>query len=400
MKFSCQEFDLIIMGGGIVGLTLTALLRHSDRRIALIDPNLLLHPTAHEQNHAKNLIHGRVSAINHAAEKIFTQIGLWENIKPALGYYESMFVWDAGSDAQIAFDCTEIGQSHLGHIAPNAVLQTALLDQLQQESNIHFYHSVPKAVLSRQDAIQIRLGHHEIFSTKLLIGADGNESWTAKAVGIPIHTQPYQQFALVTTVITDQPHAHTAWQRFLFNDILAFLPLPNTQHCSVVWSTSPEKATHLQNLSEPEFNAHIAQAFGHRLGTVQTIAPRHIFPLKKRLAKRYVMPRVALIGDAAHTLHPLAGQGLNLGLLDAQCLAKILLSAWQLKQDVGRIDVLKRYERARQGENWFMANSMTGIKELFSHHSVWATWLREAGLKWADKLPGVKSFLMKRAMGL
>ncbi len=391
-----MTFDLIIIGAGMTGLTLAAALAEQDCTIAVIDH---LHQPSLSLNPAFDL---RVSAINHASAAIFQSLGVWEEMQQLrISPYEAMQVWDANSPANIRFDCTEVGQSCLGYIIESAVMKIALLKHLHAQANVQLIHAATPHHISEQvDYISLELNTGDKLDSKLLIGADGSHSWVAAHTGLSSQNKPYQQSALVTTVHTEQAHQSTAWQRFLSTGPVAFLPLSDPQYCSIVWSTTPEQALHLQKLSVPEFNQAITAALEHKLGTVSVEAQRLVFPLQQSHARHYVKPRIALIGDAAHTIHPLAGQGVNLGLLDAACLAEVIEETLNKQRDIGGLPCLRRYERWRKGENQIMISAMAGFKSLFSHQSLGLGQIRHLGFKLTENLPLLKPYLIERAMGL
>lgn len=216
--------------------------------------------------------------------------------------------------------------------------------------------------------------------------------------GIPTHGWQYDQHAVVATVRTEHSHCETAWQRFLHDGPLAFLPLHDGR-CSIVWSTSPAQAAHLAALDAVQFNDELARAFDYKLGRIVDSGERGVFPLRLQHTERYVAPGVALIGDAAHVIHPLAGQGVNLGVLDAAALAEVLLDARRAGRDIAALAVLRRYERWRKGDNLLMMAVMDGFKRLFGSDQRAVRWTRGAGLALTERLVPVKQLLIRHAMG-
>lgn len=392
-----QQFDIIIVGAGIVGLSLAMALASTELRIAIIDKESAPDTTILSESYDS-----RVSTINHAAQAFFQTYQVWELLKQSrVSAYQEMEVWDANSTAKIHFACSELAQSHLGHIIEHNVLKNVLWQHLQLQSNIHLFPKTELAALiENPDQSILKLKTGEELQAKLVVGADGAHSWLAKAAGITIKTKPYQQSAVITTVRTELPHQYTAWQRFLTTGPLAFLPLTDPHLCSIVWSTSPEHAQTLQNMPTKDFNLALCNGIENRLGAVETLDKSVIFPLVERHAEHYVKPRIALIGDAAHTIHPLAGQGLNMGLMDAACLAQVLQKAAENQRDIGSISTLRRYERWRKGENQIMISAMAEFKRLFANTSPVATYARGLGVSLTDKLPWLKNHFMRRAMGL
>jgi 2-octaprenylphenol hydroxylase len=239
----------------------------------------------------------------------------------------------------------------------------------------------------------------QVIQTQCLIAADGAESWVRQQVGIQLKTWAYQHTAIVTTVQTELPHAATARQRFLATGPLAFLPLSDPYRSSIVWSVTPEYAEKLMALSVAEFDVALATAFAHQLGAVQMITERHAFPLRMRHAQQYVRPRIALLGDAAHTIHPLAGQGVNMGLLDAATLAEVMITACRKQRDFASLATLRRYERWRKGDTLAMLAAIEALKHLFASELPPVQCLRNVGLNLTNRLPWLKQFLTDYALG-
>lgn len=255
---------------------------------------------------------------------------------------------------------------------------------------------------AEQGAVALLLQTGERLTTRLLVAADGGQSRVRELAGFATREWSYGQRAIVTTVQTQRAHQNTAWQRFLPTGPLAFLPLPGKEQdcCSIVWSASNEYAEKLLALDDAAFGEALAEAFEHRLGAIQKLAPRYSFPLQQRHSTRYVKPGVALIGDAAHVIHPLAGQGANLGIQDVHALAEELQRALARGLPPGSTAVLERYQRRRMGSNLLMMGAVEGFKRLFAESSLPVRWLRNAGMRRLDALTPVKSHIMRQAMGL
>lgn len=388
-------YDIIVIGGGIVGLTFASALQKTPLKIALVE-NKSLADYSSEKKHDL-----RVSAITHASQTILATLGVWPDIKKRAAAYEHIHAWDALTEHKIDFDCTEAGQPYLGHIIENRVIQHALINQLQHNPSVKIFdHIAPIALFSNEKLHVVQLQNGEYLKTKLLVGADGANSFVRNQANIPLKTWSYQQSAIVTTIRTEYPHQSTAWQRFLPRGPLAFLPLNDPHICSIVWSTLDSHAEELMRLADEEFNLALTQAFGCRLGDITAIDRRIKFPLHMRHAKQYVKPNLALIGDSAHTIHPLAGQGVNLGLLDAASLAQVIVDALQKQRDFASMTVLRRYERWRKGENWLMIAAMEAFKRLFSNSSSVFAHIRGKGLQLTDQNLWLKTIFMQHAMGL
>jgi 2-octaprenylphenol hydroxylase len=309
-----------------------------------------------------------------------------------------MTVWEGGRESELRFDAADIGEPDLGHIIENRVIQTALLERLEILDEVNLL--CPERVRDidyQEDRVLVELESGQQLSASLLVGADGARSWVREHTGIGQSiVRDYDQKAIVCVVRTEQGHEYTAWQRFLSTGPLAFLPLPDRHYSSIVWSADTAVADEVMALEDEEFCAAITEAFQSRLGKVSWTSQRAAFPLRGTQAAAYVKPRLALVGDAAHTIHPLAGQGVNLGLLDAAVLAEVL----EGERDPGRYLTLRRYERMRRGENTLMMHSMEGFKRLFGSRLPIINELRGAGLSMVNRSPMLKRQFMMQALGL
>lgn len=394
-----SNYDIILVGAGIVGLTLARMLANSPLKIAMVDKYL---SDINPQNNNDN-VDLRVSALSCASQRILQNLNIWpaivqtERVSP----FRKMHVWDAKGGGSIDFDCAEAGEKSLGYIIENRIIQTALLAALKQYSNVEI---ICPAELHRcetdKNHITVFLTEDRKLTSQLVIGADGAESRVRQLADIELSQHSYGHTALVANVRTSLSHQETAWQRFLPTGPLAFLPLTDPYYCSIVWSTDPKEAERLLQLPEADFKKALAEAFVYRLGSIEQISQRVIFPLHMRHAKHYVKSNIALVGDAAHTIHPLAGQGLNLGLLDAASLAEVILDAHNKKRSIGALHTLRRYERWRRGENLAMLSVVEGLKQLFSAEAAPIQNLRSMGLDFVNKATPIKNYLMQRAMGL
>jgi 2-octaprenylphenol hydroxylase len=390
-----QSFDIAIVGGGMVGLALAAGLKQTDLRIALIegatpDETLDVIPDV------------RVSALSRASETLLRNLGAWQGVtQRRCAPYRAMHVWEQDSFARIDFDAETIYQPNLGHIVENRVIQLALLDRVKQQHNVTLFMpaSCQSIVIGESEA-WMTLDNGLSLTAKLAVGADGANSWVRHQQNIPLTQWDYGHSALVANVRTAEPHRGVARQVFTPQGPLAFLPLSDPNLCSIVWSTNGERAEQLYRLDEIDFNQQIAVEFDNQLGLCQLVGARAVFPLKMRYARDFVAPRIALIGDAAHTIHPLAGQGVNLGFLDAASLAQELTTLWQQGADIGLQRHLRHYERWRKAEAAQMIAAMQGFKELFSGANSAKKIVRGIGMQAFNLLPGVKEEVMKRALGL
>jgi 2-octaprenylphenol hydroxylase len=389
-----NEFDVAIVGGGLVGLSLAALLGRAGVQVALLEAN---EPV---RDWPEDSIDLRVYAITRASQRLFSEVGAWQAMQRRAGPFRDMRVWDAGGSGDIHFDSAEVGESCLGHILEGRVIEAALLDRIAHLPCVRRYCPVlVKGFADCGDRQRVELEDGTLLAARLLVGADGRNSRVRDYAGIHAQVSDYGQQALVAVVATERPHAETAWQRFLPTGPLAFLPLFDGR-CSIVWSATSAEAQRLLQLEDAAFCEALGEAFGFRLGKVLDCGERVLFPLLRQSAQHYVRPRIALVGDAAHVIHPLAGQGVNLGLKDARELADTLLAARAQGRDVGAFGVLRRYERARKGDNLLMMRLMDAFKQLFGTPTAPLRWARNAGLNLVDAVPALKNQIMRSAMGL
>ena len=390
------DYDLIIAGGGMVGSTLACALSDADFKIALLESAPLERIRPGEEPDL------RVSAVNRASQRIFAAVGAWSDMTAwRVSPFRDMRVWDAGGFGQIHFDSATLGEPLLGWIIENRVIQYALLERVRQLPAVDLLCPAALETAWPEDAggWRVRLTDRREFTTRLLVGADGAQSKVRELAEIDTRGWSYHQKALVANVRTAEPHQETAWQRFLPTGPLAFLPLHDGR-CSIVWSTTPEQADQLLTLDEHDFARILTEAFERRLGEIVQVGPRGAFPLRSQHARAYVKPGLALIGDAAHVVHPLAGQGVNLGLLDAATLAEVLLDGLAAGHEVGALRVLRRYERWRKSDNLPMLGIMDGFKRLFGNSLPPVRLLRNLGLNLTDAAGPLKNAMARRAMGL
>ena len=393
---SFEIFDVIVLGGGIVGLSSANLLAKCGLSVALIETK----PPILEWDEQQYDF--RCSAISRSSQKIFQQIGIWDEIiANRISPYRQMVVWDKEGFGEITFDAKEVAEPDLGHIIENRVMIKTLWTQALKNPNIKIISpAIAKTFQSEKDYVVIVLEDQRHLKAKLVIGADGSQSWTRQAAGIKVTQKDYHQSALVATVQTESPHQETAWQRFLPDGPLAFLPLTPPNTSSIVWTSSSEKATELMDLDEEQFCKALAHAFDYRLGKVLGAKKRKSFALLSLHAKQYVVDRVVIMGDAAHVIHPLAGQGVNLGLNDAITLSEILSKAQQGDYDIGHYLVLRKYERARKGNVFSTMAAMTFLKNLFGSTNSNISILRSMALNCVNQSQFLKKKIISEAMGI
>jgi len=392
-----NTYDIIILGSGMVGSALACALGDiKDLRIAVLDRQK---PDVSWPFEGYDL---RVSALTNASQKILRHIDAWETMAShRITPFTDMQVWDATGNGEIKFSSAEIGAPYLGHIVENKVTLNALFKSMSKFKNIDYIEPViTKQLHVNENNVELTLKDGRTLAAKLIVGADGANSWLRNTSNIQINKRDYLQKGLVTAIKTEHHHNNCARQRFLPTGPLAFLPLPDG-YCSIVWSTDPDSADRLVKLPETEFIAELQTALGESdLGKIKSVTQRGAFPLIKRHATQYCKPRLALVGDAAHTIHPLAGQGVNLGFLDIATLAEEVIHATEKRRDIGSLQVLRKYERRRKGDNAMMMVSMDGFHTLFANNNKTLSFIRNFGLNLGDRLTPLKSRVVEHAMGI
>jgi 2-octaprenylphenol hydroxylase len=387
-------YDVLIVGGGMVGAALACALGNSSLKVVVLDRAPPATPdTGYDL---------RVSAITLASQSLFENIGAWDGmVHRRVSPVREMQVWSEGGIGSIHFNAAEIGEPCLAWVIENRVIQAALIERLHQFTNVHYLCPVEVADITLADnGAVITLKDGRLLQAQLLVGADGADSEVRRAAGIETQSLNLNQKGIVATVTTEKPHEQTARQRFLTSGPLAFLPLDEPHTCSIVWSADTARADQLLTLADAAFIPELQAKFGEALGKIKTVSPRAGFSLALSHAKAYTAPHLALVGDAAHTVHPLAGQGVNLGFLDAATLAEVLLEAVANQKNIGTHAVLRRYERWRKGDNLAMVSITGGFRYLFGNDLPVVSQLRNWGLELTNAATPVKNFIMRRASGL
>lgn len=392
--------DLLIVGAGMVGSALALALQHSGLEILLLDGS----PLSVQRFDAEAPFEPRVSALSAASQRILERLGAWQGISARRASpYSDMHVWDGSGTGQIHFSAASVHAEVLGHIVENRVIQDGLLERLH-DSEIGLLANARLERMRRSgDEWLLTLADGRNLRAPLVVAADGANSAVRRLTGCETREWDYLHHAIVTSVRCARPHQATAWQRFTDDGPLAFLPLlrdGQQDWCSIVWSTTPEQAERLMALPDEAFCAELERAFEGRLGEVLAADPRLCVPLRQRHAKRYVAEGLALIGDAAHTIHPLAGQGVNLGFLDAAVLAEVLQAACERGERLADVRVLSRFERRRMPHNLALMAAMEGFERLFQADPLPLRWLRNSGLKWVEQMPEAKALFVRQALGL
>ena len=398
-----NDFDVVVIGAGMVGAATAGLLvsGNDSLRVGLVEAR---EPKAPDLDPA-SFPGMRVSAISRASQRVLEVCAVWDVLQDTgISAYREMRVWDADAEpfghGSIHFDCADLGLSCLGHIVDNGLIQWALWRRLLEHPQVVVHCPARLTELELdEDRALLRLDDGQRLKASLVVGADGSGSPSRKLAGIGADGKSYQQSAVVSHIQTEESHRETAWQRFLATGPIGILPLQDGR-CSIVWSTTPENAQALCEVEQSEFEQQVTAASGSVLGAVISSGPRANFPLRLQHAKDYTATRFVLVGDAAHTVHPLAGQGVNLGFLDAAALAEVVLDAIVAGRDPGERPALRRYERWRKGENLLAAGSIDAVGRLFLERNTTVASIRRLGLSLVNGAPLVKNELIRRAMGL
>jgi 3-demethoxyubiquinol 3-hydroxylase len=389
-----QNFDVIIVGGGMVGAAVACALGGSPLRVAVIEN---APPQPFSSDHPHDL---RVSALSIASKLILETVGAWQGIESRrLCPFRRMRVWETTGDTEFCSD--DINYPQLGYIVENRVIQLALLDRLVDFDNVSLIS--PAAINKIQYSIgkptQISLDDGKEWSTKILVAADGGQSRVRQSVGLGVTSWDYKQHALVIYIETEYGQQDITWQRFVPTGPQAFLPLTG-HYGSIVWYHSPDEVSRMKALPHEELKRELMAAFPKALGQVKNVLATASFPLKRQHAQAYVKPGVVLVGDAAHMINPLAGQGVNIGLLDAAALGEVLVDAVKQGRDPSAMSVLRCYEKMRRNENLKMMTVMDVFYQVFSNEVLPVKIVRNLGLGLAERILPAKNKVMRMAMGL
>ena len=389
------DTELLIIGGGVIGNAMALLAAAGGIDCILVERNR--RPVT-----ATPVEDARALALTPASRKILTRVQAWQQLaEQDVGLFRQMHVWDENGSGSLFFDSADIGLPALGHIVPQDLLVGALEAVRGGAHGISVHAGAePVALSDAGNAIRVTLSDGREVAAKLLVAADGTGSKVRQLAGIGYPVRRYRQTAVAGIVRTELNHGQVARQRFLSDGPLAFLPLADPDHCGVVWSTAPGHADELLAMDEAAFQRTLGEAFGYTLGAVTDVGARQSFPLQRAQAQRYCSDRVALVGDAAHCVHPLAGLGANLGLLDAAGLSQVIGDARMKGRDPGGAAVLRKYERWRKGENFMVMMTLEGLKYLFENQTLPIPGLRNAGMELYNSFQALKNFTMRRATGL
>ncbi|MBD2253909.1 FAD-dependent hydroxylase [Nostoc parmelioides] len=387
------DYDLVIVGGGIVGLTLASALKDSGLNILLIEAKVSSAAVAKGQAYAVHLL----SAL------IYQGIGIWDKILPQIAKYRQVRLSDADYPGVVEFETTDLGTPELGYVAEHQALLEPLQEFVQNCPNVTYL--CPAEVMStnyQQNEVVIAVKIADQLNTirsKLLVAADGSRSPIRQAAGIKTHGWKYWQSCIVAFVKPEKPHNDTAYERFWPSGPFAILPLPGNR-CRIVWTAPHDEAKALCALNDEEFLQELSQRFGKQMGKLELLGDRFVFQVQLMQSDRYVLPRLALVGDAAHNCHPVGGQGLNLGIRDVAALAQVIQKAHQSGEDIGNIRVLKRYESWRQKENLAILGFTDMLDRMFSNQFPPLVFVRRLGLWCLRSVPALKTFMLKLMIGL
>lgn len=390
--------SIVISGGGMVGLSAACALAQRGFAITLIESQTHWQPVLPDLSEACDL---RVVALNHASQRLLADINAWSLVHThRYCAYDRMQVWDSVADGQILFSSKDIGESALGYIIEQKILLGALGQIVRQTPSIRVIDGCRIDTLEHQPhAVTAVLSNGLAVSAELCIIAEGAHSPLRSLLGIETRSKPYEQSALVATVRSSQSHQHTAVQRFAPEGPLAWLPLYDPFLTSIVWTTSHQQIQRLCEMPEALFNQSLMRESAGLLGDLSLASERKSFVLHRQHAKVYGMQRCVLVGDAAHTVHPLAGQGVNCGFRDVSCLLKSIDTAKQKGRDIGSDKLIQHYQRHARWANQATLAAMEVFHRGFGTQTPWITGLRNAGLDWFDRKKRLKQFLVKIAQG-
>ncbi|API87103.1 FAD-dependent oxidoreductase [Francisella uliginis] len=420
-----KKYDVVIVGGGMVGLSLALALHKSGLQVAVVEAR-----DVNQKPLDSNRVETRVSAINHTSKRLLQELCVWSKIKSnRISPYYQMRVWDDIVSESINIAAEEISEHSLGCIVENDVITQALVEKINDTSiEIFANQKIQKiqrngntekvllqSVIPDSDPesnstnsnkhngeilkqVQDDVKKNICIETSLIVGADGANSFIRDYFNFETKVKPYKHTAIVATLELEKEHQQIAYQRFYDKGVLAFLPLENSNKASIVWSVKTDYANFLMSLADEKFELELAKAIDNTLGSIKLLSKRFSFELIQRHATSYVKDNVVLVGDAAHTIHPLAGQGVNIGFKDVIALTKVLSEAFAKGRLIGHISTLDKYQRERRLDNKKMIALMKGFKEVFASENDYIKKARRAGFEFVDKNSIVKSFVVKQAL--
>ncbi|MXW47358.1 MAG: NAD(P)-binding protein [Gammaproteobacteria bacterium] len=388
------DFDIIVVGAGSVGLAFAAAMRESGYRILILDSGGA--PRFDDSSYDL-----RVNTLNLASETFLNAVGAWSNMQTKrVSSFDRIKVWDSAG-GRIQFLADEIGEQHLGHVVEAGVVTTSLIEAIEGCADIELRFDVHlQSVTLSEDRVEVILANNERISSLLVVGTDGGNSTVRESIGFDVSISSYDQRALVAQVEASEPASRTAFQVFLPTGPLAFLPLADGSY-SIVWSAATSFAAQLMQLTETGFEQKLSAAVDYELGDLSLISQLVSFQLRKLEAEKYFFDRVVLAGDSAHIIHPLAGMGVNLGLMDAAVLSEVLLEGESdSKQDPFQVSRLRQYQRWRKSSNVPTAFIMDGFDWGFRHPSKLIQTVLGAGLTLTNRMDFPKQEIIRFACGL
>ncbi|MGH8579990.1 MAG: UbiH/UbiF/VisC/COQ6 family ubiquinone biosynthesis hydroxylase [Gammaproteobacteria bacterium] len=387
-----ESYDVAIIGGGMVGASLACALGNTPLHVVVIENQepAPFDPSGYDL---------RVSAVTRASQRIFQALGAWQDMVARRACaFRRMRVWDGERGAAAEFDSADIAEPCLGHIIENSVIQLALVERVRELANVDWLCPAAPQGLDPQ-RMRVTLDDGRVLRTRLIVGADGARSRVRDWAGIGWHCYDYHQHALVAAVNTQLPPQDITWQRHLPSGPQAFLPLQG-RRASLIWYHTPEEVQRLCSLDEQALAGALEAGYPAELNGVNSVIARGSFPTLRGYAERYVQPGLALVGDAAHVIHPHIGQGVNLGLLDAAALAEVIAGAAREGKDIGALAALRPYERWRRASNFVLMGFSEAIFHAFARRSLPLRAARAAALAFADRFGPLNQFCMRYAMGL
>ncbi|TDP01105.1 UbiH/UbiF/VisC/COQ6 family ubiquinone biosynthesis hydroxylase [Marinomonas balearica] len=395
-----KKYDVIVVGAGMVGSLTAILLANKGMSIALVDKSHGHYPLS-----VPPAYDARVSAISRHSQSLFEEADVWQKLNASrLAPYRNMKVWDGLGSGSVEFESYSNGLGELGHLIENTVLCDGLMSKVGEMREIDtYFDDVISEYTCTESGVSVELNSARQLDAQLIIAADGALSQLRQQSAFETVEWDYGHHAIVTTVEVDAPHQDTAWQAFGEEGILAFLPLPSVEgrhYISIVWSVPPQEADALMSIEEDAFCRRLTYAINRKFTALNLTVPRVAIPLRQRHAKQYVKPGIVLIGDAAHTIHPLAGQGANLGFSDAGALVKVLSNAFKRGEKLGKMKTLRRYQRARMLDNIAMSASMETFKRVFTTRQPAIVQLRNIGMSFCQNSSFIKKQLVAHAAGL
>ena len=385
--------DVVIVGAGMVGLSLALALHQNGLQVAIVEARSINHTALNNER-----VETRVSAINHASKRLLKELGVWDGIKSArVSPYYKMQVWDDSLENNIAITAEEISEHSLGSIVENDVIIHALLEKIQSTS-IEIFDNQKIVEIQRNRNLAKVILVDKTIETNLVVGADGANSFIRDYFNFETKIKPYNHTSIVATLELENPHDYTAYQRFYDKGVLAFLPLENENKASIVWSVKNDYASYLMKLDEVEFEKVLSLAISNQLGDVKLLSKRFSFELIQRHAQTYIQDNVVLVGDACHSIHPLAGQGVNLGFKDVASLTDVITKAFKKGRLIGHVSTLDKYQRDRMLDNKKMITLMKAFKEGFANEIEYIKQARRWGLDFVDKNSFVKKVIVKQVL--